>query len=61
VTIETPTALVAHAGPTALVPAVNRHDEIARLAYGFWEARGREHGHHEQDWLRAEQEYLLFA
>jgi len=42
-------------------PAVNAHDKIARMAYGFWEARGREHGHHEQDWLRAEQEYLLTA
>jgi hypothetical protein len=41
--------------------AVNPHDEIARIAYGFWEARGREHGHHEQDWLRAEQAYLLIS
>ncbi|HEU5022471.1 MAG TPA: DUF2934 domain-containing protein [Bryobacteraceae bacterium] len=47
--------------PSAPAPAVDRHDEIARIAYGFWEARGREHGHHVQDWLRAEQEYLLTA
>src|SRR6185312_3777388 len=31
VTVETP---VTHAAPAALIPAVNRHDEIARLAYG---------------------------
>ncbi|HXE64292.1 MAG TPA: DUF2934 domain-containing protein [Bryobacteraceae bacterium] len=42
-------------------PAVNPHDQIAKIAYGFWEARGRAHGYHEQDWLRAEQEYLLIA
>jgi len=42
-------------------PVVNAAEEISRIAYGFWEARGREHGHHEQDWLRAEQEYLLIA
>jgi len=54
-------ATVAAETPAVNAPAVNRHDEIARLAYGFWEARGRQHGDHEQDWLRAEQEYLLIA
>ena len=39
------------------------HQEIARLAYSYWEARGCEagcreaaHGHAEADWLRAERE-----
>ena len=54
-------AIVAIEVPAAEAPAVNSHAEIARIAYGFWEARGRQHGDHEQDWLRAEQEYLLLA
>lgn len=31
-------------------------DEIARLAYHFYETRGRSHGHDIDDWLSAEQE-----
>jgi hypothetical protein len=31
-------------------------DEVARLAHRFWQERGRRHGHHEEDWYRAEQE-----
>jgi hypothetical protein len=36
----------------------DRHEEIAKLAYSFWEARGYEHGHEKEDWLRAEMECL---
>ncbi|HEY1240121.1 MAG TPA: DUF2934 domain-containing protein [Bryobacteraceae bacterium] len=32
------------------------HQDIARLAYALWEARGGEGGSPEEDWLRAEQE-----
>ncbi|MGH9665361.1 MAG: DUF2934 domain-containing protein [Bryobacteraceae bacterium] len=32
------------------------HDEIARLAYSYWEARGGATGSQEEDWLRAEAE-----
>jgi hypothetical protein len=32
------------------------HEDIARLAYQFWEERGRPSGSSEIDWLRAEQE-----
>jgi hypothetical protein len=32
------------------------HDEVAELAYCFYEERGREEGHQLEDWLRAEQE-----
>ncbi|HVG27679.1 MAG TPA: DUF2934 domain-containing protein [Acidobacteriaceae bacterium] len=32
------------------------HQEIAQLAHRFWEERGRPHGGHEQDWIRAEKE-----
>ena len=43
-------------------PAVTiTHEAIARLAYSFWEARGRQGGSPEQDWLRAESELLKFA
>lgn len=31
-------------------------EEIARLAYSYWEVRGRNGGSPEEDWLRAEQE-----
>jgi Protein of unknown function (DUF2934) len=32
------------------------HDQVAMLANRFWNERGRTHGHHEEDWFRAEQE-----
>ena len=32
------------------------HDEIALLAYSYWEARGCPYGSPEEDWLRAEQD-----
>lgn len=31
-------------------------DEVARLAYQFYEARGRRNGHDVDDWLSAERE-----
>jgi len=31
------------------------HDQVAQLAHRFWNERGRVHGHHEEDWFRAEQ------
>jgi len=37
-----------------LLPA--SHEQIAQLAHRFWAERGHQHGHHEDDWLRAEQE-----
>jgi hypothetical protein len=44
-------------GPPVAPPAPS-HDEIARLAYAYWEARGRQHGSHQEDWYRAEHELL---
>lgn len=32
------------------------HDEVAQLAHHYWAERGYRHGHHEEDWHRAEQE-----
>ncbi len=33
---------------------LDENAEIERLAYQFFEERGYEHGHSEEDWLRAE-------
>jgi hypothetical protein len=38
------------------VHSVVTSDEIAKLAYSYWEARGYTGGSSEEDWLRAEQE-----
>ncbi len=40
-------------GPDA--PELKR-EQIARLAYSYWEARGCQAGSAEEDWVRAEQE-----
>lgn len=32
------------------------HEDVAGLAYRFWNERGQVHGHHEADWLRAAHE-----
>jgi hypothetical protein len=40
---------------------VNAQEAIAKIAYGYWEARAFQPGSPEEDWLRAEQEYLLTA
>lgn len=44
---------VTNDSPTS--PELNT-EEVARLAYFYWEARGRDGGSAEEDWLRAEQE-----
>jgi hypothetical protein len=31
------------------------HDQVAQLAHRFFIERGHTHGHHEEDWFRAEQ------
>ena len=45
--------------PAKATPRPVAHDEIAKLAYAYWEARGRTGGSPEQDWLRAERELLV--
>jgi hypothetical protein len=44
--------------PQAVSEAVSvvSHREIARLAYSYWEARGRQGGSAVEDWFRAESE-----
>ena len=39
-------------------PARPTRAEIAELAYGMWEANGRQDGHDVEDWLRAEQQLM---
>jgi hypothetical protein len=46
----------ANALATASKPREVTHEEVAKLAYSYWIARGYGHGGAEQDWLRAEQE-----
>lgn len=36
--------------------AATTHEQIAQLAYRYWQERGCQHGHHHEDWVRAEQE-----
>jgi len=43
---------------TRLIPT---QEEIAAVAYSYWEARGRVDGHALDDWLRAERELWRIA
>ncbi len=43
-------------GASAKVTEINiSREQIAQLAHRFWNERGRQHGHHEEDWFRAEE------
>jgi len=55
--VETVPAPLA-AAPVAAVPTpyIPAQEEIAALAYTYWEARGYQGGCPEEDWLRAESE-----
>jgi hypothetical protein len=50
------TAAVASPITETSVAIAPQFEEIARLAYSYWEARGYQGGSSEEDWLRAEQE-----
>ena len=39
-------------------PSNIRHAQIEKLAYQFWEERGRPLGSSEEDWFRAERELV---
>lgn len=46
----------------AVVPSAAEtpsHEQIAKLAYSYWEARGFQGGSPEEDWLRAEHELAV--
>jgi hypothetical protein len=55
-----PAASASAEAPIALLdPPVRLNDEdVAELAYSYWEARGCQGGSPEEDWLRAEQELM---
>ena len=57
---ESPQSAALTAASTDAIPVQGAtiEDEIARLAYFLWEARGGVGGSPEEDWLRAEQEIL---
>jgi len=56
-----PPAAAADAPVTGPVSDAPSQEQIASLAYSFWEARGYQGGSPEEDWLRAEQELLAAA
>ena len=49
------------AAEARLITYVPTHEEIAFLALQYWEQRGRSHGEHMADWLRAEQDLMKMA
>jgi hypothetical protein len=51
---ETPPAAVMGAAAAKRNGHSISRDLVAQLAHHFWTERGYGHGHHEQDWLRAE-------
>jgi len=50
---EAPVSMVASQATRSISP-----EEIAHLAYSYWEARGFSHGLADEDWIRAEAELL---
>jgi hypothetical protein len=44
--------------PVERVPATNLEEAIRSRAYKIYEQRGRQHGHHLDDWLMAEAEVV---
>jgi hypothetical protein len=53
--VETVTPIngAAYSNVTEIRPS---HDQVAQLAHLYWKERGQQHGHHVEDWLRAEDE-----
>ena len=53
-------AAAEHASVSVLErPVRPSDDEVAELAYSYWESRGFQGGSPEEDWLRAERELML--
>jgi len=53
---ENETVDVAIVETEAIFDNCSSREDIAALAYSYWEARGFQGGSPEEDWLRAEQE-----
>ncbi len=43
------------------VPDNEQQNRLAEMAYRYWEARGRPFGSPEEDWFRAEHDYMVMA
>ena len=54
--VTRPAAAPVAAPVTQTTPDAPSREEIASLAYSYWEARGYQGGSPEEDWLRAEHE-----
>ncbi len=55
----TPAAVSAPVSATpveTVAPPMSEQEQIAQLAYSYWEARGCQGGSPEEDWARAERE-----
>jgi Protein of unknown function (DUF2934) len=52
----TPTAEINQEVHSSSSYSVVTFDDVAKLAYSYWEARGCQGGSPDEDWLRAEQE-----
>jgi hypothetical protein len=59
--VDTPAEAPVETPQAAAVAVSVSHEQIAKLAYSYWEARGRQDGFAEQDWLRAERELSKLA
>jgi hypothetical protein len=44
------------AAPATVTQMKPSHEQVAQLAHRYWAERGHQHGHHVEDWLRAERE-----
>jgi hypothetical protein len=53
---ETNGAAKSNGVPSNLTEMKLSREQIAQLAHRYWIERGHQHGHHEEDWFRAEQE-----
>ena len=53
---DTAATAPANPEPLAATPYEPVREEVARLAYSYWEARGCQGGCPEEDWMHAEQE-----
>ena len=57
--VKKPAGTRLHKKASSAAPAIDNAistDEIAQLAYSYWESRGYQGGSPEEDWLRAEAE-----
>jgi hypothetical protein len=55
--VESSNSVSASVPATASSVNVDPQEQIARIAYGYWQARGCVGGNPLEDWVRAENEY----